>query len=167
MRAQRSGRIINISSVLGFLPGPYTGVYAASKHAVEGFSESLDHEVRQFGIRVSVVEPGFTRTRLAANGELTGQRLPAYRAEGTLAQEAVRGAIAAGDDPRTRSLCGSASSHQPPSPAALRGRAHGGRPQSPQTICARAVPRSRASQAARPSPDRGKPLSPFPPETDR
>ena len=49
MRAQREGRIINISSVLGFLPAPYMGVYSATKHAVEGLSETLDHEVRQFG----------------------------------------------------------------------------------------------------------------------
>ncbi|MGH9455498.1 MAG: SDR family NAD(P)-dependent oxidoreductase, partial [Terriglobia bacterium] len=46
MREQRAGRIVNISSVLGFLPAPYMGIYAASKHAIEGYSESLDHEVR-------------------------------------------------------------------------------------------------------------------------
>jgi NAD(P)-dependent dehydrogenase (short-subunit alcohol dehydrogenase family) len=43
MRAQRSGRIVFVSSVLGFLPGPYMGFYAASKHAMEGYAESLDH----------------------------------------------------------------------------------------------------------------------------
>lgn len=67
MRAQRSGRIVNVSSVLGFLPAPYMGLYAAAKHAVEGMSETLDHEVRQFGIRVSLVEPGFTKSNLDAN----------------------------------------------------------------------------------------------------
>src|SRR5215207_1362176 len=46
MREQRSGRIINMSSVLGFLPMPYGALYAATKHAVEGYSESLDHELR-------------------------------------------------------------------------------------------------------------------------
>ena len=59
MRQQRSGRIVNVSSVLGFLPAPYMGLYAASKHAVEGLSESLDHEVRPFGIRVVLVEPSY------------------------------------------------------------------------------------------------------------
>ncbi len=67
MREQRSGRIVNISSVLGFLPAPYMALYSASKHAVEGLSETLDHEVRQFGIRVALVEPSFTRTNLDLN----------------------------------------------------------------------------------------------------
>ena len=52
LRAQGSGRIINIGSVLGFFPAPYGALYAASKHAVEGYSESLDHETREFGVRV-------------------------------------------------------------------------------------------------------------------
>jgi NAD(P)-dependent dehydrogenase (short-subunit alcohol dehydrogenase family) len=51
MRAQRRGRIINISSVLGFLPQPYLAAYAASKHAIEGYTESLDHEVRDLDER--------------------------------------------------------------------------------------------------------------------
>ncbi|MGH6893228.1 MAG: SDR family NAD(P)-dependent oxidoreductase, partial [Dongiaceae bacterium] len=46
MRLQGRGRIINIGSVLGFLPMPYAALYAATKHAVEGYSESLDHELR-------------------------------------------------------------------------------------------------------------------------
>ena len=62
--ARRRGRIVNVSSVLGFLPAPYMGLYSASKHAVEGLTESLDHEVRQFGIRATLVEPSFTRTSL-------------------------------------------------------------------------------------------------------
>ena len=46
MRAQRGGRIINISSIVGLIPAPYLAAYAATKHAIEGYSESLDHEVR-------------------------------------------------------------------------------------------------------------------------
>jgi NAD(P)-dependent dehydrogenase (short-subunit alcohol dehydrogenase family) len=60
MRRERSGLIINVSSVLGFLPAPFMGLYASSKHAIEGLSESLDHEVRGLGIRVTLVEPSFT-----------------------------------------------------------------------------------------------------------
>jgi short-subunit dehydrogenase len=52
MRRQRADRIINIGSVLGFLPMPYAELYAATKHAVQGYSESLDHELRTMGIRV-------------------------------------------------------------------------------------------------------------------
>lgn len=78
MRAQRSGKIINVSSVLGFLPAPYMGIYSASKHAVEGLSETLDHEVREFGIRVSVVEPANTKTSIDSNAPQPATLLPAY-----------------------------------------------------------------------------------------
>jgi short-subunit dehydrogenase len=57
MRSQGRGRIVNMSSVAGFLPGPYTALYNSTKHAVEGYSESLDHELRAFGIRVALVDP--------------------------------------------------------------------------------------------------------------
>src|SRR4029450_13283553 len=49
MRGQGAGLIVNISSILGLIPAPFMGVYASSKHAIEGLSESLDHEVRAFG----------------------------------------------------------------------------------------------------------------------
>jgi NAD(P)-dependent dehydrogenase (short-subunit alcohol dehydrogenase family) len=62
MRRQRSGRIINISSIGGFLALPFNSAYAASKFALEGYSESLRYEVRQFGIHVSLVEPGSVNT---------------------------------------------------------------------------------------------------------
>lgn len=89
MRAQRSGRIVNISSVLGFLPAPYMGLYAASKHAVEGLSETLDHEVRQFGVRVSLVEPSFTRTNLDVNAPLASTKIAGYDRERDLATRAI------------------------------------------------------------------------------
>ncbi len=62
MRAQGSGRILNVGSVAGIVPMPFGSYYAATKHAIEGYSESLDHEVRGFGIRVAVIEPAATRT---------------------------------------------------------------------------------------------------------
>ncbi|MDT5139214.1 MAG: hypothetical protein QOD58_3476 [Mycobacterium sp.] len=67
MRRRGSGRIINISSVLGYLPAPYAALYSASKHAVEGYTESLDHELREYGVRALLVEPGYTRTDFEAN----------------------------------------------------------------------------------------------------
>ncbi|SFO66361.1 Short-chain dehydrogenase [Mesorhizobium sp. NFR06] len=68
MRRQGGGRIINIGSILGVVPAPYSAHYSAVKHAVEGYSESLDHEVRAFNVRVSVIEPAFVRTVFDQNG---------------------------------------------------------------------------------------------------
>ncbi len=68
MRQGGQGRIINIGSILGLVPSPYSAHYSAVKHALEGYSESLDHEVRAFGIRVSVIEPAFVRTVFDQNG---------------------------------------------------------------------------------------------------
>jgi NAD(P)-dependent dehydrogenase (short-subunit alcohol dehydrogenase family) len=78
MRAQGSGRIVNLSSVFGFNPAPHQAMYAATKHAVEGYSESLDHELRHLGIRVTVVEPGVTASNFD-KGSLSADRpLAAY-----------------------------------------------------------------------------------------
>jgi len=79
MRHQGGGRIINIGSVLGFLPMPYGALYAATKHAIEGYSESLDHELRTRGIRVSVIEPAYTKTQFDANFVEPDSKLDEYR----------------------------------------------------------------------------------------
>ena len=79
MRRQGGGRIINIGSVFGFLPAPYMALYAATKHAVEGYSESLDHELRTRGIRVSVIEPANTKTQFDANLLEPDAKLDEYR----------------------------------------------------------------------------------------
>jgi NAD(P)-dependent dehydrogenase (short-subunit alcohol dehydrogenase family) len=89
MRAQRSGRILNISSVLGFLPAPYMGLYSASKHAVEGMSETLDHEVRNFGIRVVLIEPSYTKTNLDLNAPQAANPISDYDADRDLASKAI------------------------------------------------------------------------------
>lgn len=78
MRKARSGLIINISSVLGFLPAPFMGLYASSKHALEGLSESLDHEVRDYNVRVVLVQPSFTNTKLDTNAKQVAEPLGAY-----------------------------------------------------------------------------------------
>ncbi|WP_445161874.1 oxidoreductase [Mycobacterium sp. Dal123C01] len=62
MRRQRSGHIINISSVAGLLGSAGWGIYCSTKFAMEGFSEALAKEVRSLGIRVTIVEPGYFRT---------------------------------------------------------------------------------------------------------
>src|SRR5262245_712637 len=81
MRRQGAGLIVNISSILGFIPAPFMGVYAGTKHAIEGLSESLDHEVRAFGIRVALIEPPYTRTNLDANAAQAEGRIAAYAAQ--------------------------------------------------------------------------------------
>lgn len=68
MRSQREGLIINVSSVSGLSGFPGYGPYAASKFAVEGFSESLRHELLSFGIRVVLVEPASFRTPIWGKG---------------------------------------------------------------------------------------------------
>jgi short-subunit dehydrogenase len=99
LRQQRSGRIAIIGSAVGFLPAPYQAIYAASKHALEGYAESLDHEVRQFGIRAAVIEPGFIRTDIAVNSELASARIEAYAKEREHVHTAVRESVANGEDP--------------------------------------------------------------------
>ena len=93
MREQRSGRIVNVSSVLGFLPAPYMALYAASKHAVEGLSETLDHEVRQFGVRVALVEHSFTRTNLDLNAPRTASSIADYQQELGVVSRAIQGNV--------------------------------------------------------------------------
>ena len=62
MRAARSGHVINVSSILGLTAFPGWGLYCAAKYALEGLSDSLAAEVAYLGIKVTVVEPGYTRT---------------------------------------------------------------------------------------------------------
>ncbi|ORV18109.1 oxidoreductase [Mycobacterium celatum] len=99
LRAQGSGRIINISSVLGFLPAPYAALYAATKHAVEGYSESLDHETREFGVRVSVVEPAYTNTSFEANAVEADSPIDSYSNTREHLRQVLSAAIQRGDDP--------------------------------------------------------------------
>jgi NAD(P)-dependent dehydrogenase (short-subunit alcohol dehydrogenase family) len=79
MREQRQGNIINITSVAGLVGFPGSGYYAASKHAVEGWSDSLRAEVQPLGIGVTCVEPGPFRTDWAGRSlRQTGNRIADY-----------------------------------------------------------------------------------------
>jgi NAD(P)-dependent dehydrogenase (short-subunit alcohol dehydrogenase family) len=99
LRSQGSGRIVNVGSVLGFLPAPYAALYAASKHAVEGYSESLDHETREFGVRVTVVEPGYTSTSFEANATDADSPIESYAPIREHIKSVLAQSIHAGDDP--------------------------------------------------------------------
>jgi NAD(P)-dependent dehydrogenase (short-subunit alcohol dehydrogenase family) len=99
MRRQGSGRIINIGSVLGFLPMPYGALYAATKHAIEGYSESLDHELRTRGIRVSVIEPAYTKTQFDANFLEPDSKIDEYRDVRAAFGKRLKAIMVAGDEP--------------------------------------------------------------------
>ena len=100
MRKQGEGRVINIGSILGLIPAPYMATYAATKHAVEGFSESLDHELRTRGIRVSVVEPGYTNTHFEANTQEVDTKIDEYNIARKALAKLIKIAVAGGDDPK-------------------------------------------------------------------
>jgi NAD(P)-dependent dehydrogenase (short-subunit alcohol dehydrogenase family) len=99
MRRQGGGRIINIGSVLGFLPAPYMALYAATKHALEGYSESLDHELRTPGIRVSVVEPAYTQTQFDTNCVEADSKLDEYGEVRAALGRRLKELLAAADQP--------------------------------------------------------------------
>ncbi len=99
MRARGSGRIVNVSSVLGLVPAPFMALYAASKHALEGYSESLDHELREHGVRVSLIEPAYTRTSFDANAVAVDEPLALYDGRREALERLVAAAVKAGDDP--------------------------------------------------------------------
>jgi NAD(P)-dependent dehydrogenase (short-subunit alcohol dehydrogenase family) len=99
MRRQGSGRIINIGSVLGFLPLPYMALYSATKHAVAGYSEALDHELRTLGIRVSVVEPAYINTPFDANLMKPDAQLDVYREVRAGVERRVKEVLVGADGP--------------------------------------------------------------------
>lgn len=79
MRSQRRGHVINISSVAGLVGFPGSGYYAASKHAVEGWSDSLAAEAGPLGIQVTCIEPGPSRTDWAGRSMIqTPSRIADY-----------------------------------------------------------------------------------------
>jgi len=99
MRAQGAGRIINVGSIAGFLPTPFETMYGASKHAIEGFSESLHYEVEPFGVQVVIIEPGFIRTAMDRNYLEAAARIEAYSAVRRKVIEATNESTRKGADP--------------------------------------------------------------------
>jgi NAD(P)-dependent dehydrogenase (short-subunit alcohol dehydrogenase family) len=81
MRKRQSGRVINISSVLGFMAIPFHPYYVAAKHALEGYSEALSLELQPFGVHVILVEPAYTRSLYFDHRQETKARVQAYAAE--------------------------------------------------------------------------------------
>jgi NAD(P)-dependent dehydrogenase (short-subunit alcohol dehydrogenase family) len=67
MRKQRKGTIVNVSSAAGRVGIPGFSAYAATKFALEGLSESIRYELKEFGINIAIIEPGFIKTKVLEN----------------------------------------------------------------------------------------------------
>jgi NAD(P)-dependent dehydrogenase (short-subunit alcohol dehydrogenase family) len=79
LRKQKSGHILNVTSVGGQVSFPTFGMYHGTKYAIEGISESLAKEVAPFGIKVTIVEPGGFKTDFATRSLERAERIPAYQ----------------------------------------------------------------------------------------
>jgi NAD(P)-dependent dehydrogenase (short-subunit alcohol dehydrogenase family) len=99
MRRQAAGRILNMGSGLGIAPMPYMAIYSASKHALEGYSESLDHELRTRGVRVVVIEPYVTKTPFDANLLEPDAKIEEYGATRAALNKRYLEVLATGDAP--------------------------------------------------------------------
>ena len=78
LRNQGTGAIVQISSLAGTVAFPMSGIYAASKFALDGISESLQKEVAPFGIKVMIVKPGYFNTSIIATGTTVAPKIEAY-----------------------------------------------------------------------------------------
>lgn len=99
MRAQESGTIINVSSLAGLVGTPGQGFYAASKHAIEGFTETLRVEIAHLPIRVCLVEPGFYRTSLREKMLPPDEKIPDYDGVREKIEATIDEGFAEGGDP--------------------------------------------------------------------
>ena len=96
MRKAGAGKIINIGSLAGITAIPFGAFYTASKFAIDGYSEALWHEVRPFGITVTVLEPGFIHTKIGETTQTAATRLAPYdgvrqRVQAALARQVEHG----------------------------------------------------------------------------
>jgi len=104
-RRNRGGRIVNVSSGAGFTAEPFAGWYTASKFAVEGFTETLWHEVRPFGVHVSLVQPGWCRTNIVRDAVFTAQPVADYDPWRQACIAAASGYLEAGMPPDDVARC--------------------------------------------------------------
>ena len=92
MRQQKQGQIVNISSLSGFAPIPFMGMYSASKCAVEGYTEALRMELKPLNIHVSQIEPGFLKSPMMDKRQVVAERIGDYEPWRQRAFKATRGA---------------------------------------------------------------------------
>ena len=115
MRQQRSGQIVNVSSLAGLLSVPFLGIYSASKFALEGYTEALRHEVKPFNIHVSLTEAGFLKTPMMINRQVGRHRIAEYDLWRERALSAIRATEEQSPGPRVvaETLLGIVSSPSP------------------------------------------------------
>ena len=94
MSDRKSGQIVQISSIVGAFGVPYSAVYSASKHAVDGLVKSLRPELRGTGVKIWAARPGRTASefyKLALGGEVPSEKIPSARSAVTVARAIARG----------------------------------------------------------------------------
>lgn len=98
MRKKRSGRIINVTSLAGLVETPTFGHYCATKHALEGYTKTLSHEVAPFGIQVALVKPGEYYTNIFEHAIFSENRIADYEFLREILNEQVEARISAEDN---------------------------------------------------------------------
>ena len=98
-RKQRFGQIITVSSMLGLITIPMMSMYAASKHALEGYFKTLRFEVAQFNIKVSMVEPMWAKTNIGANMISVDGNIAEYKNYKERVNKYIKNGMADGDEP--------------------------------------------------------------------
>jgi short-subunit dehydrogenase len=98
-RKQKFGQIITVSSMMGLISLPMKPIYAASKHALEGFFKSLRFEVSQFNIKVSMIQPMWAKTNLGANMIAVNGNITEYSQFKEQTNNYIKNSMAEGDDP--------------------------------------------------------------------
>jgi short-subunit dehydrogenase len=98
-RKQRFGQIITVSSMMGLISLPMKPIYAASKHALEGFFKSLRFEVSQFNIKVSMVQPMWAKTNLGTNMISVDGNIAEYKNYKEQVNKYIKNSMAEGDEP--------------------------------------------------------------------
>lgn len=98
-RKQKSGQIITVSSIMGLIGLPNNSVYAASKHALEGYFKSLRFEVSQFNVKVSMVQPMWAKTNIGSNMISASGNIAEYKQYKEQVNKYIKNSLAEGNDP--------------------------------------------------------------------